>query len=125
LVQAGARADCVLPTARLSLLDTAPSVRAHSAIILASLLDRDSVPALAECLHDEKPLVSSAAARAVAHIGTQVPEERGNAARALVDAWVTSSDPQKTQLYRAMVGLAGLNYGNDEEEWRRWAARLP
>jgi hypothetical protein len=58
-------------------------------------------------------------------MGAEVPRVKGQAARALVKAWIPSKDPSRGHIYRAMVGLAGSNYGSDEEEWIKWAQRLP
>lgn len=126
LTRNGARADCVLSAARLTVLDSSPTVRAHSAMILANCRDTESTTALSDRLYDEKPLVVSAAGRALVHLATLEPRVKGQAARALVRAWIaTPSEPQRTSLFRTMVELAQANYGSEEREWTQWADRLP
>lgn len=126
LTKNGARGDCELPAARMGLLDPAPTVRAHCAMILANRLDSESLQALLDRLEDDTALVCAAAARAVTHIGKQVPEARGPAARGLVKAWIAANeDARKSLIFRAQVDLAQSNHGSDEKEWIRWAERLP
>jgi len=126
LVQAGARDDCILPASRLGLVDKdEPTVRAYSALILATLEDRSSLPALCDRLYDPVPLVRAAAARAVSYIGKQSPQDKGTAARALVGAMEKSDGAQHAQLMKALVDLSSINYGPDMKEWVEWAARLP
>lgn len=126
LTRNGARADCILKTARLSVLDASPTVRAHSTMILANCLDTESVTALGDRLYDEKPLVVSAAGRALTYLAGNEPRVKGQAARALVRAWIaTHEEPQRTALFRSMVEMAQANYGSDERDWSQWADRLP
>jgi hypothetical protein len=125
LTKDGAKDPCALAAARLGLLDTTPEVRVHSALILANLKDLESVQALIDRLQDDEVIVVSAAARTLVYLGTEDPHSKGVAARALVKAWISSKDPVKTVLSRALVTLAESNYGSDEEEWAKWAARLP
>lgn len=122
----GAKGDCELPAARMGLLDKAPAVRTHCALILANRLDTESLQALLDRLGDDTALVCGAAARAVAHIGKNVPQAKGQAARGLVKAWIAATeDARKAVIYPAQVELAQSNFGSDEREWIRWAERLP
>jgi hypothetical protein len=126
LTEQGAKSDCELPRARMGILDPSPSVRTHSAMIMANRLDADSVQALADRLDDETLLVCGASTRAIAYIGKNVPQARGPAARALVKAWIATTDEKrKDVIFRGLVELAQSNYGSNEEEWINWAQRLP
>jgi hypothetical protein len=125
LTKDGASAPCALSAARLGLLDPTPEVRVHSALILANLKDSESVQAIVDRLTDDEVIVVSAAARTLVYLGTEDPHQRGVAARALVKAWITAKDPEKTVLSRSLVELADVNYGSNEEEWAKWASRLP
>lgn len=125
LVKIGARNDCIRDAARIGLSDREPGVRAQCAWILATLVDGESMPALADLLGDPIPLVSAAAARAVASIGTQSPHDKGAAARALAKAYETAKRPAREHAFRGLVELAGVSYGTDTKEWSEWAQRLP
>ena len=125
LLQAGAKGDCALQAARLGILDPAPTVRAHCALILADQKDTASMQAIYDLLYDETPLVVSAATRALVFLAREDPHVKGPAARALVKAWLTAKDETKGQLFKGMVALAESNYGSDEKEWIKWADRLP
>jgi hypothetical protein len=125
LVQAGARADCLKTAARAGLTDAEPGVRSQCALVLASLEDEESLQRLTDLLYDPVTLVAAAAARSVAYLGTEVPTIRGRAARALVKAYQEVKEPVRGHVLRAMADLAGGSYGDDLEEWKQWAARLP
>ncbi|MBL8861405.1 MAG: hypothetical protein JNK02_05275 [Planctomycetes bacterium] len=125
LVKGGARAPSLIPTLRVGLMDQAPTVRAHCALTLAELGDTVSFQAIADMLNERTTLTVSAAARAVAFLTTQDNKLRGKGARALVSAWLRAAEPAKSAIYRAMVELSGTNYGSNEEDWTRWASRLP
>lgn len=118
--------ECALQAARLGLLDTSATVRAHCAMVIANCKDSGSLQALVDRLYDEKPLVVSAAARAITYLGTSDAHIKGSAARALVKAWIAiRTEPQKSAVFRTLVELAQSNYGSDEKEWIKWAERLP
>jgi HEAT repeat protein len=125
LVQAGARSDCVLGAARQGLSDVEPGVRSQSALLLATLLDPESIPPLCDLLYDEVPLVVAAAARAVAYFGGQSPKDKGTAARALARAYEEGKGPMRPHYRRALVELAGIDYGVEPEKWTEWGNRLP
>lgn len=125
LVQAGARSDCVRGAARQGLSDVEPGVRSQSALLLATLVDQESLPALCDRLYDDIPLVAAAAARAVAYVGGQSPEDKGTAARALARAYEDAKGPMRPHYRRALVDLAGIDYGVEPEKWGEWANRLP
>lgn len=125
LLQAGAKSDCAVRAARVSIVDPAPSVRTQCALILANEHDVESIQAISDRLYDAQPIVVSAAARALEHLGGQDPHVKGPAARALVKAWIAAKDPAKNFLLRTMIGLSGSNFGSDEDEWAKWAQRLP
>lgn len=125
LVRAGARAPSAQPALRIGMLDRAVTVRAHCALALAELGDTESFQAIADMLNEDTTLSIAAGARAIAFMATQDIKLRGKAARALVGAWMRAEEPAKTSLFRSMVELSGTNYGDDEEEWSKWASRLP
>jgi hypothetical protein len=125
LVQGGARAECVLPAARQGLSDPEAGVRSQSALILATLVDAPSLPSLCDRLYDEVPLVTAAAARAVAYIGSQSPTDKGTAARALAKSYADAKGAMRAHLRRALVELAGTDRGIEPEGWAEWARRLP
>jgi hypothetical protein len=125
LIQNGARAPSALPALRIGLLDDAPTVRAHCALALAELVDTESFQAIADMLGTGPTLTVAAAAKSVSYLALQDGALRGRGARALVGAWLRADEPAKSRIYRALVELSGTNYGTDEEEWSRWASRLP
>ena len=125
LVQAGARSECVRQAARQGLSDAEPGVRSQSAILLAILLDTESLPTLCDLLSDEVPLVAAAAARAVAYIGEESPPQKGVAARALSRAFGNAKGTMRDHFRRALVSLAGVDRGDEAKEWAEWANRLP
>jgi len=125
LVKNGARGPSALPALRIGMLDRSPTVRAHCCLALAELGDTDSFQAIADMLTDRTTLAVAASARALAYLATQDIKLRGKAARAMVGAWIRAEEPAKTSIFRSMVELSGTNYGTDEEEWTKWASRLP
>ncbi len=125
LVQNGAQSACAVGTGRLGLSDPEPPVRAHSALLLGELEDTESVQVLIDTVQDNVPLVASAALHAVVWIGRQQGATKGRIARALLDLHEAAKTSQKNLYRRAMVELAGVDYGNDSKEWSDWASRLP
>ena len=125
LVQAGARSECIRDAARQGLSDVEPGVRSQSALLLATLVDQESLPPLCDRLYDEIPLVAAAAARAVADIGGQLPKDKGTAAGALSRAYEEAKGPMRPHYRRALVDLAGIDYGVEPEKWSEWSNRLP
>lgn len=125
LVQTGARSECVRIAARQGLSDSEPGVRSQSALLLATLIDLDSLSPLCDRLYDDTPLVAAAAARAVAYIGGESPPNKGTAARALARAFAEAKGPMLAHYRRALVELAGMDYGDEPKDWGEWANRLP
>lgn len=125
LVQAGARSECVRSAARQGLSDVEPGVRSQSALLLATLVDKESLAPLCDRLYDDVPLVAAAAARAVAYIGAESPPEKGTAARALSRAYEDGKGVMRAHYRRALVDLAGVDYGVEPKDWAEWANRLP
>ncbi|MCY2961402.1 MAG: HEAT repeat domain-containing protein [Planctomycetota bacterium] len=125
LVKSGARSPSALPALRIGLLDSSPTVRAHCCLALAELADSESFQAIADMMTDPTTLAAAASARSVAFLASKDIKLRGKAARAMVGAWIRAEEPAKTSIYRSMVELSGTNYGSDEEEWSKWATRLP
>lgn len=125
LVNAGAKADCVLGAARLGLSDTEAGVRAHSALLLGTLLDEESLRGLSDLVRDPVPLVSSAAIRALVWIGTHDMHSKGPVARSLASALAEAKPTMQAKLLRGLNELSGLSYGEEPKPWIEWAARLP
>jgi HEAT repeat protein len=121
----GARSDCAAEAARIGLLDNEPSVRSQSAAVLGNVLDRGSIVALSDHLQDPVVLVAATAARAVAHIGKEIPTEKGKAARALAKTLDSSRGVLRDQTRLCLIDLAGADLGKDPQDWLEWATRLP
>jgi len=125
LVNSGARADCVLASARLGLSDTEPGVRAHSALLLGTLLDAESLQGISDLVRDPVPLVSSAAIRSLVWLGSRDLHSKGPVARSLSAALVDARPSMHAKLLRGLNELAGVSYGEEAKPWIEWAARLP
>ncbi len=116
----------VIRAARAALGDANEGLRPSGAIILAEVVDTDSVPELARALMDPTPLVARAASRALARIGSVDRKFEGQAARALTAALeVVDQDTVRPAILRDLQALAGKNYGDDVEEWVRYSQKLP
>ena len=125
LVQAGARSSCVLASARLGISDPEPGVRSHCALLLATLVDTESLQALIDLVHDAVPLVSSAAVHALVWIGRHDDKSKGRVARELVGLLDSARNPLRAQVQRGLVELSGVSYGNESKAWAEWATRVP
>jgi HEAT repeat protein len=125
IVAKGGSAECVLPAARQALVDSEPFVRAQAALIAGLAGDGESVQALADMVQDESRLVATAAIEALKEIGLRSDRDRGRAARALTAALVRGDKHLRPNVLRALTRLSTTNYGDDQDEWVRWAARLP
>ncbi len=116
----------VIRAARAALGDANEGLRPTGAIILAEVVDTNSVPELARALMDPTPLVARAASRALARIGSVDRKFEGQAARALTAALeVVDEDRVRPAVLKDLQALAGKNYGDDVEEWVRYAQKLP
>jgi hypothetical protein len=124
-VEVGARSDCILAAARQGLTDSEPGVRSQSLLLLATLVDVESLPTLIDRLYDEVPLVAAAAARSVAYVGAESPPSKGTAARALTRAYEEGKGAMRGHYRRALIELAGVDRGVEPEDWAKWANRLP
>jgi hypothetical protein len=125
VADAGARSECVQPTARQGLTDSEPGVRAQCVAMLSTLLDQDSLPAICDRLYDQTPLVVVAAARGIAYFGSASPKDKGTCARALAKAFTDLRGATRAQVRRSLIELAGSDHGNDAEEWIAWSLKLP
>ncbi|HVS09843.1 MAG TPA: HEAT repeat domain-containing protein [Planctomycetota bacterium] len=125
IVAKGGSAECVVPAARQALVDSEPFVRAQAALIAGLAGDGESVQALADMVQDESRLVATAAIEALKEIGLRSDRDRGRAARALAAALVRGDKHLRPNVLRALTRLSTTNYGDDQDEWVRWAARLP
>ena len=126
VVTAGGDAEAVRDAARAGLTDPdEPMVRSMCSMILALSEDVESVDALGELLFDDTPLVSTAAARALAYLGDRKDEANGEAARALFAAFATEDRELRERVRPALVKLSRRNFEDDLEEWKEWVDRLP
>ncbi len=111
---------------RAALGDANEGLRPSGAIILAEVMDTESISALARALMDPTPLVARAASRALARIGSVDPRFEGQAARALTAALeLVDDDSVRPSILKDLQVLAGKNYGDNVEEWVRYAQKLP
>ncbi len=125
LAGTGVRNEELLSAARAALADEEPGVRAQAASLLGLLVDTLSAQALGDLLYDEKPLVSAAAASALAHLGKQAPETKGECARLLVAAFERGDGPLRRRVRSELVSLNQDDLGDEVDRWREWAYRLP
>ncbi len=110
---------------RHGLIDPGPEVMTQCCLLLGLIGDVESIESLALLLQQQPALVCSAAAKALALIGTRVPESEGACARALVAGYKEASDELRPRIRRPMVELAGRDFGDDPEPWEEWAQRKP
>jgi len=126
LIEAGAEpTEDVVKAARRALIDNEPFAKAQGALILALAEDGDSVPNLAELLHDRQPLVIGAATQALVALGRRNPRLLGPTGRALVVGLGTCPDEQRDYIRANLVLLSQHNFGDDTKAWTEWSQRLP
>lgn len=116
----------VLGAARSGLGDEEPGVVMNCALLLAELGDTDSIFALSERLPHPSPNVARAASRSLAYLGSVEITAKGPAVRALV-ASIPHVDARGVRpfVYQDLQRLAGKNYGEDVEQWLKYANSLP
>lgn len=126
LIVVGADTGGILEPARAGLTDAEePIVRALSAQILALVGDTDSIDALGSLLYDEIPLVSRAAAKALAYLGDKHERSKSKATRALFRALADGERELQLRVLPPLTRLSDRNYELDIEEWERWVKTLP
>ncbi|MDP6410761.1 MAG: hypothetical protein QGI46_15400 [Planctomycetota bacterium] len=125
LLEVGARDECVGEAAHIGLSDPEPMVRTQCALIAALLGSTERIGDLSVLLHDDVPLVRSAAARALVHLGLHSPPHKGRAARALVEAMAAAERSERARLAQQLVTLSGHHHGMEVERWAEWANQLP
>lgn len=126
LLEAGAPKEQVIASLRLALLDSWDSVRAQAAATLMVVGDRKDIVSLEDALYDPATMVVMAAAKGVRRIGAEDDTARGEAARALFDAWQErEGNAVRAVLRDQMAQLAQRNFGNEPSQWREWAYGLP
>lgn len=115
----------VREAARDVLGDETEALRVHGALLLAQLVDTESIDRLAAHLEDPVPLVARASSRAIARIGSISKPHEGQAVRALVQG-LSRADRKAVRpfLERDLQKLAKRNY-DSEEEWLEYAYGLP
>lgn len=125
VLEEGARED-LRESLKLALLDREDAVRVQAAATLQSMAVRADLPALVDALYDPAALVVVASAMAVRRVGEEEDGARGEAARALFDAWQEREERNvRTVVKGELARLAGRNFGDDAEQWREWAYGLP
>ncbi|MEX1023577.1 MAG: HEAT repeat domain-containing protein [Planctomycetota bacterium] len=112
-------------TCREGLQDAHEGVRVQCAAILGLLRDAQAVAPLLELLYDEWNLPARAAATSLVHIAREHAEHRGPVARGLLVACDRVEDERCDAFRRQLARLSGRNFGDDMDEWREWAYRLP
>jgi HEAT repeat protein len=125
VVSAGAHSEALSVACRRALIDEEPGVRAQAASVLGILRDPDAIPPLGDLLTDDVNLVVAAAATALARIGHEHAEHKGETARLLVGAFERAEDTQRPHIHRQLVYLSDRNLGEEVDEWREWAYRMP
>ena len=125
LVTVGDEDSCAAESARLALADSEPGVVAQCAAVLGLLEDAESLQALTDLLYADAPLVARAAAAAVSSIGMAHDELKGEAARALANAYDRVGRTARTRVKKELIRMRGYDLGDDAEEWVDWAYRLP
>lgn len=126
LLEAGAPSEPVQASLRLALLDQWDSVRAQAAAALMVVGESTDIVPLRDALYDPAAMVTIAAAKAIRRIGENDDLARGEAARALFDAWQEREGRGvRTALHTEMALLANRNFGDETEQWREWAYGLP
>ncbi len=121
-----AESELLIDAARFALVSSDPPVRVHGVLLLATVVDTDSISRIEALLDDETIIVAQAASRALAYIGTEELRAQGAAARALAKA----IDRVEARAVRAgIIGdlqlLTKVNYGEDTKEWLKFAHDLP
>jgi|GEM_PF-685050 len=126
LLEAGAPKNQVHTSLRLALLDSWDSVRAQAAAALMIVGERKDIVSLEDALYDPATMVVLAAAKGVRRIGEEDDSARGEAARALFDAWQERDGRSVRAILRdQMAQLAQRNFGDEADQWREWAYGLP
>lgn len=122
----GEERTSVLGAARSGLGDDEPSVAMNSALLLAELGDAESILAIAERLRHPSANVARAASRSLAYLGTIDATSKGPAVRALV-ACLPHVDNRAVRpfVYVDLQRVAGKNYGDDVDQWLKYANTLP
>lgn len=125
ILEAGGESKAVEGSARLALVDPEALVRVQAALILGLIADGDSVKPLADAMYDDVALVGKAAVEGLAMIAEESGPSRGNVARALVIGLEKADSKTKVHVRRALIEIAGQDYGREPEDWLEWAHRLP
>ncbi|MEM1448007.1 MAG: HEAT repeat domain-containing protein [Planctomycetota bacterium] len=118
--------DAIVDAARTALGDDDSALRVHGALVLAQVGDSDSVGRIARYLGDESQIVVRAVSRSLARLGSIDDAQFGRAVRALVAAMTgTDDDTIREAILDDLQALTKINYGDDEEEWIKYAQKLP
>lgn len=122
----GEEREAALRAGRVALADEESALRVQGALILAELVDSESIPQLARALSDTSNLVVTASSRALARIGSVDEKNMGRSARALVAAYRRSDEKSvREQILLDLQAMTKRNYGDDEDAWIEFAQRLP
>ncbi|MEM9383029.1 MAG: HEAT repeat domain-containing protein [Planctomycetota bacterium] len=116
----------VVEAGRIALGDDESALRVNGALVLAQVGDSESVGRVARYLGDESQIVVRAASRSLARLGSVDDAQFGRAVRALVAAMTgTDDDAIRAAILDDLQALTKINYGDDEEEWIKFAQKLP
>jgi HEAT repeat protein len=124
-VEAGQDPAPYLTDVRAALHDESGGVRVQCALLVGLAADSASIERLSDMTHQPEPLVANAAVEALLMIGKADDHSKGKVARTLVERWRGADEQLEQRLRIAMVMLAGIDYGEDEQLWIEWAQRLP
>lgn len=123
VLAAGADSAGVVAPARRGLTDTEPAVRATCCLILAQVMDLESIEDMALVLYDDENHPAVAASRALAYMGSRDEHARGPCARALTRCLPRVRNLVRRRVLAVLQRLAKANYP-DDEEWIKWAHGL-
>lgn len=121
VIKAGHPGTDAAAALRRGLLDEEPGVRVHCGLALAHLGDAEAIPDLILLLQDPVPLVMRVASAAIVTIGSLDPHAKGRAARGLAGALQDAKGDREELLIQSLQVLSGRNYGDNKNEWLRWA----
>jgi HEAT repeat protein len=122
---AGGRDPEVEPVCIAALDDKMGGVRAQAASVLGRLSSTAAITSLGDLLYDEDPLVTRAAATALAAIALEHRTELGAIARLMVGAAARRKPTAKVVILLETRRLSSTDWGDDIDLWVEWAHRLP
>lgn len=125
IVASGAEGEDILVAARAGLGDEEAGVRAQCAAVVGMLNDDESVEVLSDLLYDDVVLVAAASASSLSRIGLAVDQEKGEIARTLVTALEKLDEDRQAVVLVELIRLCEANLGDEAEDYKEWAYKLP